>query len=177
MRKWARTVWEPRWVYFSCRDIMACKRAKRGSCSVFGSTNEPESPLLVPPPEQQVCGQHPPADCSLTLGQHRAGPAARLNIKSESEPTLLGSAANLGQVSPLSRYHGAALLDVLNAAVRLYAAGGSVPVSHWLLEGAFPFLIGCSLLVSYISLFSSKTNNTTLHCVARTARPCVWWPE
>ena len=101
---------------------MACKRATHGSGSGLGWADN--GPFLVPSPEplqkqrvngslcgnastqlpkvlQNVCDQHFTADCVLNLEQHRAGLAARLNIKSESEPTLC-SAADLGQVSPLT---------------------------------------------------------------------------
>ncbi len=106
---------------------MACKRAKHGSCSVFGCTNEHRSISLVPSSEPMkklwvhsifsgnaptqlpkvlyVCTKHFTDDCFLNLGQYRAGLAERLKIKSGSVPTLLGSATNLGQVSQLTLYN------------------------------------------------------------------------
>ena len=56
--------------------------------------------MLFPKVLQQVCSQRSPDDRSLTL-ERQGGLAARLNIKSEPEPTLC-SAADLGQVSPLT---------------------------------------------------------------------------
>ncbi|KAF4114136.1 uncharacterized protein LOC131539617 [Onychostoma macrolepis] len=103
---------------------MACKRAKHGSCSVFGCTNEHRSIFLVPSSELRkkqwvnciysgnaptqlpkvlyVCAKHFTDDRFLNLGQYRAGLAERLKIKSGSVPTLLGSATNLGQASTSS---------------------------------------------------------------------------
>ncbi|XP_030208856.1 uncharacterized protein LOC115541310 isoform X2 [Gadus morhua] len=98
---------------------MACKRAKHGSCSVFGCTNEYQSMLFVPSSEplknqwvnfifsgndQPVCAKHFTDDCFLNLGQYRTGLAQCLNIKSGSVPTLRGSATNLGQPSSSSAY-------------------------------------------------------------------------
>ncbi|XP_059389292.1 uncharacterized protein LOC132122840 isoform X2 [Carassius carassius] len=99
---------------------MACKRAKHGNCSVLGCTNEHRSIFLVPssepvkkqwvhfifsgnaptqlPKVMYVCGKHFTSDCFLNLGQYRAGLAERLKIKPGSVPTVLCSAANLGQV-------------------------------------------------------------------------------
>ncbi len=112
--------------FFSSRDIMACKRAKHGSCSVFGCTNEHRSIFVVPSSEPMkklwvhfifsgnapthlpkvlyVCAKHFTDDSFLNLGQYKAGLAERLKIKSGSVPTLLGSATNLGQVSQLTLY-------------------------------------------------------------------------
>jgi hypothetical protein len=96
--------------------IMARKRAKEGSCSVFGCTNEHKSIFLVPSSEPlknqwvdfifsgnaaRVCAKHFTEDCFLNLGQYRAGLAQRLRIDSRSVPTLLGSATNRRQVSKL----------------------------------------------------------------------------
>ncbi|XP_067237056.1 uncharacterized protein [Chanodichthys erythropterus] len=103
---------------------MACKRAKHGSCSVFGCTNEHRSLFLVPSSEPikkqwvnfifqknsptqlpkvlYVCAKHFTDDCFLNLGQYSAGLAERLKIKSGSVPTLLGSATNLRQGSTSS---------------------------------------------------------------------------
>ncbi len=121
VRQWAATA-----VFFFLRD-MVCKRAKHGSCSVFGCTNEHRSIFLVPSSEPMkklwvhfifsgntptqlpkvlyVCAKHFTDDCFLNLGQYRAGLAERLKIKSGSVPTLLGSATNLGQVSQLTLYN------------------------------------------------------------------------
>ncbi len=106
---------------------MACKRAKHGSCSVFGCANEHRSIFLVPSSEPMknlwvnfifsgnaptrlpkvlyVCAKHFTDDCFLNLGQYRAGLAEHLKIKSGSVPTLLGSATNLGQVTQLTLYN------------------------------------------------------------------------
>ncbi|XP_030236463.1 uncharacterized protein LOC115560927 isoform X1 [Gadus morhua] len=103
---------------------MPCKRAKHGSCSVFGCTNEHKSLFLVPSSEPlknqwvnysfsgnvptqlpkvlYVCARHFTDNCFLNLGQYRAGLAERLKIKSGSVPTLLCSATNLGQASTSS---------------------------------------------------------------------------
>ncbi|XP_030208859.1 uncharacterized protein LOC115541311 isoform X2 [Gadus morhua] len=98
---------------------MACKRAKHGSCSVFGCTNEYKSMLFVPSSEPlknqwvnfifsgndpPVCAKHFTDDCFLNLGQYRTGLAQCLNIKSGSVPTLRGSATNLGKPSSSSAY-------------------------------------------------------------------------
>ncbi len=106
---------------------MTCKRAKHGSCSVFGCTNEHQSIFLVPsyepikkqwvnfmfsgnaptqlPKVLYVCAKHFTDDCFHNLGQYRAGLAEHLKIKSGSVPTLLGSATNLGKVSQLTLYN------------------------------------------------------------------------
>ena len=117
---------------FSLRDIMAGKRAKHCSCSVFGCINQNKSIFLVPssdslrnqyfnfifsgnvptqlPKVLHVCAKHFTDDCFLNLGQYRAGLAQRLKIKSGSLPTLLGSASKLGQVSQLTLYDVVALM-------------------------------------------------------------------
>ncbi|XP_056468272.1 uncharacterized protein LOC130406631 isoform X3 [Gadus chalcogrammus] len=111
-------------IVFSWRDVMPCKRAKHGSCSVLGCTNEHKSLFLVPSSEPlknqwvnysfsgnvptqlpkvlYVCARHFTDNCFLNLGQYRAGLAERLKIKSGSVPTLLCSATNLGQASTSS---------------------------------------------------------------------------
>ena len=116
----------------TARDIMAGKRAKHGSCSVFGCINENQSLFLVPSSESQkkqyfnfifsgnaptqlpkvlyVCRKHFTDDSFLNLGQYKAGLAQRLKRKSGSLPTLLGPTTNLGQVSLLTLYHFVALL-------------------------------------------------------------------
>ncbi len=115
---------------------MACKRAKHGSCSVFGCTNEHRSIFLVPSSEPMkkqwvnfifsgytptqlpkvlyVCAKHFTDDCFLNLGQYRAGLAERLKIKSGSVPTVLGSATHLAQVSQLILYNCVALLYMVS---------------------------------------------------------------
>ncbi|KAA8579040.1 hypothetical protein FQN60_010564 [Etheostoma spectabile] len=109
---------------FSSRDTVTRKRAKHGSCSVFGCTNEHKSLFLAPsavsvksqwvnfiisgnaatqlPKVLYVCAKHFTDDCFLNLGQYRAGLAERLKIKPGSVPTLRGSAANLGQTGTSS---------------------------------------------------------------------------
>ncbi|XP_056441103.1 uncharacterized protein LOC130378349 [Gadus chalcogrammus] len=106
-------------IVLSWRDIMSCKRAKHGSCSVFGcSTNEHNSLFLLPSSEplkkqwvdfifsgnEKVCAKHFTDDCFLNLVRYKAGLAERLEMESGSVPTLLGSATNLGQISTSSVY-------------------------------------------------------------------------
>ncbi len=79
--------------FFSSRDIMACKRAKHGSCSVFGCTNEHRSIFVVPSSEPMkklwvhfifsgnaptTLPKHFTDDSFLNLGQYKAGLAERL---------------------------------------------------------------------------------------------------
>ncbi|XP_026128189.1 uncharacterized protein LOC113108962 isoform X2 [Carassius auratus] len=92
---------------------MAFKRARHNNCSVIGCRDEHRSLFLVPSSKPQknqwidfiffgnaptqipkalhVCGKHFTDDCFLNLGQHRAGLAKRLKLKSGSVPTLFGS--------------------------------------------------------------------------------------
>ncbi len=79
--------------FFSSRGIMACKRAKHGSCSVFGCTNEHQSIFVVPSSEPMkklwvhfifsgnaptTLPKHFTDDSFLNLGQYKAGLAERL---------------------------------------------------------------------------------------------------
>ncbi|CAL8240063.1 unnamed protein product [Gadus morhua 'NCC'] len=106
-------------IVLSWRDIMSCKRAKHGSCSVFGcSTNEHNSLFLLPSSEPlkkqwvdfifsgnaKVCAKHFTDDCFLNLVRYKAGLAERLEMESGAVPTLLGSATNLEQISTSSAY-------------------------------------------------------------------------
>ncbi len=106
--------------FFPRETSLLCKRAKHGSCSVFGCTNEHRSIFVVPSSEPMkklwvhfifsgnaptTLPKHFTDDSFLNLGQYKAGLAECLKQSLDQYQLSLAHATNLGQVSQLTLYN------------------------------------------------------------------------